>query len=155
MPVCRHWRRVGRWLCPLLDVRYGRYFRTDGRSVSGPVGTWIGQSLMRSSVGNHGARLVLSVGQLVIAFYVSESALRPALLVDSSCRPSIKLRYSRYHRTVGRSVGWSVVALSGGKRSVGSVLWVGRCYIRRRKCRLVSIVAVSYTHLTLPTTPYV
>ena len=52
--------------------------------------------------------MLLSVDRSVFAVSVGKSAVRPVLLGDASCRPSIKVPYS-HHRTVGESVGRCVV----------------------------------------------
>jgi len=89
----------------------------------------VGKSALRSLlsvgavlVGESAVRSVLSVG----ALSVGESAGRSVLFVDASCLAWIKVPYDCYYRTIGRLVG----ALSVGKHGVGSVLSVGRCFIR-------------------------
>ena len=89
----------------------------------------VGKSALRSLlsvgavlVGESAVRSVLSVG----ALSVGESAGRSVLFVDASCLPCRKVSYDCYYRTIGRLVG----ALSVGKHGVGSVLSVGRCFIR-------------------------
>ena len=79
-----------------------------GRTVGQSVGPPIRGSFNALSVDKHGAGLLLSVDRSVFAVSVGKSAVRPVLLGDASCRPSIKVPYS-HHRTVGESVGRCVV----------------------------------------------